>query len=325
MAGVDDLNQWVASLTEAVSEFLFGQVNARLKSQGITIDANQQRLENGSVIEHKLGSTEFPKDTLAHLLAGPSSSPFVGYSLLVSYLRQSGKRLNEALRMEDSEFVAMTRHEPVHRGAKRNLIDEAWEFMEDDQKRTVDQNSKCLNLISQLSQFWEREGFYDRLILARLSFVPRPAIEWGIRIMRLLQRDRPKRAHWIRRFSNPLTDLTGDPLITVTEDLRNLPPNEQRAMMTESFRLISEKSEKRILESIGIDKMADPLKQGIWRLILPPLVDYLRLLQGRLPQEKPSEERAYREASQILNARYPDLWPHSPSSVRRVKHSVAGR
>ena len=91
--------------------------------------------------------------------------------------------------------------------------------------------------------------------------------------------------------------------------------------IAQSFRLIPEKSQRRILEAIGIDKKAGPLCQGIWRLILPLLVDYLLLLQGG-PPEKPSQERAYREASQILNARYPELWPHSP---RRVKHAAAAR
>jgi len=230
------------------------------------------------------------------------------------FLRESGKRLHDGYQEQHGGFVKTEKNERVYRAPKRNLRAEAWDFMENDQRRTIDENPKCLDLLQQLSQFWEREGSYDKTLLARLSFVPRPAIEWGLKMMGLHSDARQKRVRFIRRYSNPLTDLTDDPL--ATDELKVLPRQEQGRIIAQGFRLISKRSEKRVLEAIGIDKKAGPLRQGLWRLILPPLVDYLLLLQGG-PPEKPSRERAYREASQILSARYPDLWSHSP---QRVKH-----
>ncbi len=296
MANLTDLDKWVAHIKEDLGLWLVEQVNKRLKHSGL-ICANEQRLENGSIKRYDLGSPDFPKSMLAELLKAPLCTPFVGYSILVLYLRQSGHRLRK-------------RSAPVKR-AERNLLEEAWEFMEENGKTTVEENNKCLGLLEKLSREWEQ---YDKTLLTRLSFVPEPAIAWGLTIRQVLREERPKRASFIRRYSNPRTDLKNDAM--VADELRDLPPETQRRIIAQSFRVIDKKAEKQILQTMGIDKNSDSLRQGIWHLILPPLFDYLVLLQGDRPR-KQNYDRAYREASLILNARYPLLWPHSP---RRIRH-----
>jgi len=195
------------------------------------------------------------------------------------------------------------------------LLEEAWNYMEEDGERTVEKNPKCLELLERLGVHWERP--FDRQLLACLSFVPQPAIGWGLKMVReALPEVRRVHAPYRRRYLNPWADLENDPL--VSDELKDLPPEDQRKIIAGGFRVLSKKREKQIFSAMGIDKKAGILRQGIWRLILPPLVDYLAFLQGG-PSVKPSRDRACREASLILNARYPDLWPHSP---RRVKYSV---
>ena len=124
-------------------------------------------------------------------------------------------------------------------------------------------------------------------------------------------------APYRRRYLNTHTDLKGDPL--VLDELKDLPLEDQRKIIAGGFRVLREKTETRIFSAMGIDKKAGILRQDIWRLILPSLFDYLVFLQGKIALREKSYDRAYQEASLILNARYPTLWPHSP---RRVKYSV---
>src|SRR5262249_23024296 len=151
-----------------------------------------------------------------------------------------------------------------------------------------DNNPECLDLVNKLKREWEQDNYHETL-LGRLSFVPRPALQWGLRIMRVLQEARARRAPLIRRYSNPRTNLRNDPL--VTDELRSLAEKEQLRLIAQSFKVIPEQSQRRILEAIGIDRKDGVLSQGIW-LILPPFVDYLLLLQGR-PSVKPKRDRAY--------------------------------
>jgi hypothetical protein len=309
-----NLDQWATDINKPLKLWLLEQVNEQLRRARL-IAANQQWLKDGSIKEYALGSPEFPERIIVNLLVDPLCSPFVGYSLLVSYLRNTGRRLDEEVTLKVGAGSSSTRRNAVYMPARRNLIEEAWEFMENDGKRTVDDNSKCLAILNQFERDWKQ--YYDRTLLARLSFVPR--LQWGLRTMRVLQQTRATRARWIRRYSNPRTSLENDPL--VTDNLQTLSRKEQLKALAERFRVIPEKSQRRILEAIGIDRKSSVLSQGVWRLILPPFVDYLLLLQGPA-EKKPNRERAYKEASQILSARYPEFWPHSP---RRVKYSAPMR
>ena len=286
-----------------IDEWLLGQINERLSRRDL-IAINQVRQENGSVKDISLNSSDIPE--ISYFLSNPDYSPFVSYSLLVQYYRQTGKS-------RPDKTSTPKKADKAFKPVVRNYIKEAWEQMEEDGRKTVESNKKLLQLLEKLDIEWG-QSLYDRALLTQLSFVPEQVIDWGLKIMKTLEKGRAIRVRYIRRYSNPRTSLLDDCL--VPDEIKHLSPEEQRLIMARSFRIIPKKSEKRILQAMGIDKKAGPLKQSIWRLILPPLFDYLIFLQGET-SETGNKERAYREASLILNARYPHLWPHNP---RRVKH-----
>jgi hypothetical protein len=317
LASLTDLDRWVTHINEDLGLWLFKQVNERLKRTGL-IPINQQRLEDGTIKEYPLGSPEFPKQRFAGLLRDPLCTPFVGYGILVQGLKNKRDLLKmEAPHPEKDASVPINAHELLQR-AKRNisfrkLLEEAWNYMEKDGYKTVERNPNCSILLNELSREWE-QSLYDRQLLARLSFLPQPVIEWGLKMVRdVLPEARRKRVPFRRRYLNPRTDLKNDPL--VTDELKDLPLENQREIIASGFRVLPKKREKEIFSAMGIDKKAAILRQDIWRLILPPLVEYLSFLQGG-PSGKVNPNRAYREASRILNARYLALGPHRPWGVK---------
>ncbi|MBI3001982.1 MAG: hypothetical protein HYY46_26535 [Deltaproteobacteria bacterium] len=321
-------------LVKALEEL---RTRRRLGSKrGKLLSINQQIQQDGTIEEYRLGSPELPKENLITWLQSPSTTPFVGYSILVQSLGRNrsllkeGERREEILRQwgrrkedppKDTTLVPTNSYERLRRARRnilsRNMLEEAWDYMEADGERTVEKNPKCLKLLEHLSRDWE-QSLYDRQLLARLSFVPQPAIEWSLKMVsEAFPEVRRVHAPYRRRYLNPRTNLKNDPL--VTEELKDLPPEDQRSIIVGGFRVLRKKSVKRIFSAMGIDKQAPILKQGIWRLILPPLFDYLVFLQGGQSLREKSYNRACREASRILNTRHPSVWPYSP---RWVKYSV---
>ena len=270
MTSFAHLDQWVIGINNDLYQWLFRQVNERLKRSG-SIHVNQQRLENDTIKEYPLGSPEFGRQRLAAQLSNPDCSPFAGYTVLVHFLETSSRTLDKRHRTAP---VFVSKDGKIKWG-ESNLQAEAWECMEQEGKKTFNSNRKFKKLLDELSSNWEESNWlYDKGVLSRLSFVPTRAIQWCLKMRKRLQRSRRFRKPLIQRYSNPKTNLKNDNMLS--DDHRDLPQQEELRILAQDFRLFSKERERQIFDAIGIDKRTDDhLKQAIWSQILPPLFSYV--------------------------------------------------
>jgi len=226
-----------------------------------------------------------------------------GYRLLVMYLQrfpiETGIAINNLGSAERKAIQPFQYRTPPHTvpppsrrmpQPKASTLALAWLLMERDNKRVV-QPAGVLAAVKEVAQAWQR----NPKDLLRWSFVPRRVAEL-LPVREANLADRQIDARRVRALrQRQARDLPIPP------ELHGLEPT-------------SRANERQWWGALGLDKNSSKLtRQRLWTLIFTPLVNYLL---GKDHSQK-SYRKATRDASRLVNLRYPDLWPNAPELVRK--------